>query len=49
MTMWDADKDPRSPVPFDLVDEFVFNHTEAAGQDFKRFDIEGIRPAPKTE
>lgn len=48
--MWDSDTDtPGSKVPFDLIDEFVFNFTEPAGAPYKTFDIPGVRPDPKSK
>lgn len=49
LTMWDSDVDVRSPIPFDLIDEFVFNFTEPAGAEYKTFDIPGVRPDPKSK
>jgi len=48
ITMWDKDDDPRSPIPYDMIDEFVFDFTEPAGLNYTEYTMPGIRTANKS-
>lgn len=45
--MWDSDKDDMI-IPFDLVDEFLFDYTDKPGQNPRIVTVPGIRDPPKS-
>lgn len=46
--MWDDDDVAVSSLPYDMIDEFIFNFTEAAGPLYTTLNVSGVRPSPKT-
>ena len=47
ITMWDKDVDDMI-IPFDVVDEFLFDYNERPGQNPRVVTVPGIRDEPKS-